>query len=174
MDWFVIESRGWVAREGWLVQVSLRNLNLGWFNSMWNSWIPTLNLLLGCSTLLLLRWNWMRGMWTHPQLSQGWRSCVWLYKLSQGSVETKFTLFFGKLDQLFFDLARWWLPRVSPFLVYSTKLGRKWITIQEVLKRSIPNKWRSAIPPSTSPSWNIIWHEHKAQKGCSLPLANYL
>ena len=34
---------------------------------------------------------------------------------------------------------------MTPFLVYSTKSGRKWITIQEVLKKSILNKWRNEI-----------------------------
>ena len=37
-------------------------------------------------------------------------------------------------------------------------------TIQKALKKLIPEKWHNEIPPSTSPSWNIIWHEHKAQK----------
>jgi hypothetical protein len=32
------------------------------------------------------------------------------------------------------------------------------------LKKSIPQKWKNEIPPSTSPKWNIIWHKAKAQK----------
>jgi hypothetical protein len=44
------------------------------------------------------------------------------------------------------------------------KLGRQWITTQEALKTLIPDKWRNESPPSTSPSLNIIWHKHKAQK----------
>ena len=35
------------------------------------------------------------------------------------------------------------------------------------LSKSILDKWRNEIPPSTSPSWNIIWHNHKAQKGAT-------
>ena len=40
----------------------------------------------------------------------------------------------------------------------------KWITKQEALKKSIPNKWRDEISPYTFPKWNIIWHKAKAPK----------
>jgi hypothetical protein len=71
-------------------------------------------------------------------------------------------MFFGKLDQLFFDPEqRQWLE-VTPFLAYSAKLGRKWITIQETLKKSIPDKYGNKFAPSTSPSRNIIWRKQKA------------
>lgn len=68
------------------------------------------------------------------------------------------------MDQLFFDSERWWWPNITLFLAYSTKLGRKWITTQETIKKLLIEKWRNEIPPSTSFCWNIIWHKHEAQK----------
>ena len=44
-------------------------------------------------------------------------------------------LFYGKLNQLSFDPARWWWPEVTPFLSYSAKEGRNWITKQIALKK---------------------------------------
>ena len=58
----------------------------------------------------------------------GWMAHVRVNKLSYSSVQTKFNLILGKLDQLFFDSTCWWWPKVTPFLAYSTKLDRKWIT----------------------------------------------
>ena len=59
-------------------------------------------------------------------------------------------LFFGKLGHLFFNPACWWWPEVTPFFVYSAKEGRKWITKQIALKKSISHKWHNEISPSTS------------------------
>ena len=58
----------------------------------------------------------------------------------------------------------WWWYEVTPFLAYLAKFGRKWTTTQETLKKSILDKCWNEIPPSTSPSWNTIWHKHKAHK----------
>ena len=69
---------------------------------------------------------------------------------------------------MFFDHARWWWPEVTPFYAYSFKMGRKWIPKQQVFKKSIPHKWWTEIPPSTSPKWNIIQHKAKAQKEVAL------
>ena len=76
--------------------------------------------------------------------------------LTRKSNQTQYNLFFGKLDQLFFDLAHWWWPKVTPFFAYLAKEARKWIIKQEALKTTIPHKWRNEIPPSTSPKWNIF------------------
>ena len=67
-------------------------------------------------------------------------------------------------NQFFFDPTRWWWPKVTPFLAYSSKLGKTWITSQVTLRKLIPDKWRNEISPSTSLKWNVIWHKHKAQK----------
>jgi hypothetical protein len=99
-----------------------------------------------------------------PTAFSGWMIRVRIDRLTRGSSKTQFNLFFGKLDQLFFDPARWWWPEVTPFFAYSAKEGRKWITKQIGLKKSISHKWRNEIPPSTSPRWNTIWHKAKAQK----------
>ena len=64
----------------------------------------------------------------------------------------------------FLDPACWWWPEATPFLAYSAKLGRKWITKQVALKKSIPHKWQCEISPSMLLKWNIIWHKAKAQK----------
>jgi hypothetical protein len=88
--------------------------------------------------------------------------------LSKGSAQTQFTLCFGKLDQLFFDLIWWWWHEVICCMAYSAKLGWKWIATLNTIKKSIPNKWQSEILPFTSPSWNTIWHKHKVQKDARL------
>lgn len=54
---------------------------------------------------------------------------------------------------------------VTPFLAYFANLSKSLIYTQVTLKKSIPNKWRSKISPSTSPRWNLTWHKHIAQKG---------
>ena len=77
---------------------------------------------------------------------------------------TQLNVTFGKLDQLLFGLAQWWWHEVTPFMAFSPKLGRKWISVQEVLEKLVPDKWRNGIPPSTNLSWNIIWHKYKAPK----------
>ena len=79
----------------------------------------------------------------------GW--CVRVDNLTRGSNESQFNLVFGKLDQLFFDLARWWWLEVFIlfyFYAFSAKEGRKWITKQVALKKPFPH---NEIPPSTSP-----------------------
>ena len=88
-------------------------------------------------------------------------SCVRVDRLTCGSAHTQFNLLFGKLYQLFFNPTWWWCPEVAPLFAYYAKMGRKWITMQEVLKKSIPHKWQNETPPSTSPRWNIIWPRHK-------------
>ena len=100
----------------------------------------------------------------HLWLSRGLMMRVRVDSLTRGSNKTKSNLFYGKLDQLFFDPARWWWPEVTPFFAYSAKEGRKWITKQTTLKKLVPHKRRNEIPPSTSLEWNIIWHKAKAQK----------
>jgi hypothetical protein len=93
----------------------------------------------------------------------GWMLQVRVDRLIPESAQTQFTLFFGKLDQILLDMAcRWW-HAITSFLEYSVKLGRKWITTQEALKKSTPNKWRNEIAPFASLRWNIICHKHKAQ-----------
>lgn len=71
--------------------------------------------------------------------------------LTRGSNKIEFNMFYGKLDQLCFDHAHWW-PEATPFLPYSAKEGRKWITKQIALKKPIPLKWWNEIRASTSPS----------------------
>jgi hypothetical protein len=88
----------------------------------------------------------------------GWVLQVRVDRLTRESAQTQFTLFFGKLDQILLDLAcRWW-HAITSFLEYSVKLGRKWITTREALKKSAPNKWRNEIAPFASLRWNIICH----------------
>lgn len=61
-----------------------------------------------------------------PQMAfSGWMVCVMVGSLTKGNNQTQFNLFLGKLDQLYFDPARWWWPKVTPFFAYSTKMGRK-------------------------------------------------
>ena len=97
-----------------------------------------------------------------------WMSQVRVDILTRGSAQIQFALFFGKFGQLFFDPTRWWWLEITPFLMYLAKLGRKWVTTQETLKKLILDKWKNEIPPSTSLRWNIIWHKHKAQKEAAL------
>lgn len=54
---------------------------------------------------------------------------------------------FVKVEELFFDSEQWWWSKITPFLAYSAKLGRKRIIAQEPLQMSIPNKWQNEIPP---------------------------
>lgn len=94
----------------------------------------------------------------------GWITRVRIDVLTCDVAQTKFKLFVGRLDQLYFDLGRWWWHEVTPFLAYYTKFGRSWITTQIVLKNQIYDKWKNLISPFPSPRWNLIWHKHKAHK----------
>ena len=69
----------------------------------------------------------------------GWMTHVRGDRLTRGSNKTQFNLFFGKLDHLFFNLARLWWPEVTPFFAHSAKKGRKWSL------RKLPS--RSQVPP---------------------------
>ena len=51
-----------------------------------------------------------------PTAFSGWMIRVRIDRLTRGSSKTQFNLFFGKLDQLFFDPARWWWLEVTPLL----------------------------------------------------------
>lgn len=55
----------------------------------------------------------------------GWMTHVRVDTLSHGSGQTQIDLFFGILDQLFFDLARWWWLEITPFVAYVAKFERK-------------------------------------------------
>lgn len=65
---------------------------------------------------------------TPPMIFSWWTSHVRVDRLTRGSGHTQYNLFFGKLNQLILDLARWWWLEVAPFFAYSAKMGRKWIT----------------------------------------------
>ena len=103
-----------------------------------------------------------------PKAFSGWMICVRVGRFTKGSNKTQFNMFFEKLDQLFFNPTRWWWPEITPFFAYSTKEGRKWITKQIGLKKSISHKRWNEIPPSTSPKWNTKRHKVKAQKETTL------
>ena len=85
----------------------------------------------------------MQGMRNTPWLSRvgchrsWWKGCL------EAVPELNLTSLFGTLDQYLFDLTQWWWHDVNPFLAYLAKLGKKWITTQEALKKSIPNKWQN-------------------------------
>ena len=89
---------------------------------------------------------------TPPTTFDGWMVRVRVDRLTRGSNKSQFNLFFGKLDQLFFDPACWWWPEVTPFFAYLAKGRRKWITKQATLKMEIMHKWCNQIPPPHSPS----------------------
>ena len=72
--------------------------------------------------------------------------------------------FIGSWINLSLTQQKWWWPKVTPFLAYFAKLGCSWVTTQVTLKKSILNIWKNEIPPSNSPSWNLVWHKHKVQK----------
>ena len=63
---------------------------------------------------------------------------TWCYIVSLPKLFCKGTT--HGVHQLFFTPSRWWWTEVTPFLEYSTKLGWKWITTQEDLKKPIPEK----------------------------------
>lgn len=100
---------------------------------------------------------------TSPTTFLWWMSWAGVNKLAHESVQTQLNLFFGRLDQFFLGPAQWWWLEVTPFLMYSTKLGRKWNITQEVLKKLIFGKWYNGSPLSTSPWWHFTWHKHKAR-----------
>jgi hypothetical protein len=64
------------------------------------------------------------------------------------------------------------VAEVTPFLAYSAKFGRKLITTQEVLKKSIPNKWWNKVPLPL-PQVGISFGTTQDTKGGGLPLVNY-
>jgi hypothetical protein len=97
-----------------------------------------------------------------PTTFSCWMIHVRVDRFTRGSSKDQFNLFFGKLDQLLFNLARWWWLEVTPFFAYSAKEGRKWITKQVALKKPIMHKWWNKIPPSTSAKWITIWHKANA------------
>jgi hypothetical protein len=71
----------------------------------------------------------------------GWMAEVRVDNLTRGSSNTQFNLVFGKLDQLFFDLARWYVvARGYNFFASSAKEGRKWITKQVTFGKPIMHK----------------------------------
>ena len=83
-------------------------------------------------------------------------------RLTKGSSKIQFNLFLGKLDQLFFDHACWWWPKDTPFFIYSAKEGKKWITKQIGLKKSISHKWQNKNRPSSPsgiPSGTTLRHK---------------
>ena len=69
--------------------------------------------------------------------------------LSRGCAKTQFNIFYVKLNEVFFDPSRWWSLEDTPFLEYSTKLGWRWITTHEYLKKPIPKNSRM------NPSFNL-------------------
>lgn len=76
----------------------------------------------------------MLGKGLHPQLSQ-FGSVVLGWMDQHEECPYPIHMFSGKMDQLFFELVHWWWHVVNPFLAFTTKLGRKWITTQEVFKK---------------------------------------
>lgn len=114
--------------------VNSRDLDLVQCNILHILWVPSVSLVLGRNTLLLEWWIQMRGTCLHPQLSQVGCLVLGWYRVARGNFHTQFTLFWGEMDQHFFELAHWWWHVVNPFLACTTKLGRNWITTtQEAL-----------------------------------------
>lgn len=134
-------------------------------SSMFHSVTSSLRLLKWSSRDFYLHLNYDLLWGTTPLMTfVGWMACVRVDCLTKGSNKTQFKLSFGKLNQFIFDPAHWWWPKGTFIFAYSAKEGRKWITKQVALKKSIPHKRWNEIPPSTSPKWNNIWNKAKAQK----------
>ena len=109
-----------------------------------------------------------------PTTFSGWMIRVRIDRLTGGSSKTQFNLFFGKLDQLFFDPTHWWWPEVTPFFAYSAKEGRKWITKQIALKKLILHKWQNEIPPLHLPQVEYHLAQSEGTKRVDIPLVGYL
>ena len=113
----------WVVCAGYLKAFSF---GLVEFSAEFMGTFP--NPLLGCNTSPLMRCNPIQGMFYLLLLSQdeclelGWmNSPVEVHVLNSTCSLVNWISFF-------FDPARWWWPGVTPFMTYSTKLGRTWIT----------------------------------------------
>ena len=84
---------------------------------------------------------------------EGWISWVRVDSLTRGAAKLKFNMFYGKLDQLFFDPARWWWwPEATLFLAYLAKEMRKWITNRLPLRSRCHTNGGMKFPPPHPPS----------------------
>ena len=54
--------------------------------------------------------------------------------------------------------------RLLFFLCLQPSLVGSGLLPKRLLRGQFPTNWQNENPPSTSPSWNIIWLKHKAQK----------
>ena len=109
----------------------------------------------------LLKLDRIIGLHNPPQHSQvGCHELRWKnFHMATLKANSTYSLEYWKS---FIDPTMGWWPEITPFLTYSAKFGKKWITIQETLKSPIPDKWRSATPPSISPKWRMIWQKDTA------------
>lgn len=76
-----------------------------------------------------------------------WMTCVIVDKLSRGSAHIQFTIFFGKLDTLFFELAHWWWPKATLSLLAWPSLVGSGLLHKRLVRGQSPINSRTKFPP---------------------------
>lgn len=76
----------------------------------------------------------------------------WIRRVRIASTAKGVLLYVGIISSLEFDPGIWAWPDKSPLLSYSAKKGRRFLSPRTSLSRTIPNKWKGALPASYIPN----------------------
>lgn len=76
--------------------------------------------------------------------------------------------YYGKTALLEWDPQRFAWPGNVPFLMYTSKLGRHWLTGKHELPDVVTRKWRGILPGGFRLRWASIWDRQRVRKEAGL------
>ena len=76
--------------------------------------------------------------------------------------------FYGKTDLLKWDPNRFSWPGNTPYMMYTSKLGRQWLAQKHVLPDVVKRKWRGVLPVGFRLRWASIWDHQRVRKEAGL------
>jgi hypothetical protein len=88
--------------------------------------------------------------------------------ITRGPKKVITNLYYGQMDQLEWDPNRFTWTGNVPFMIYTTKLGRQWLTNRHVLPDVVDRKWRGILPQGFRLRWSTVWDNQRVRKEAGL------
>ena len=88
--------------------------------------------------------------------------------ITRGPKKVVMFLYYGRTAQLEWDPERLAWPGNVPFMMYTSKLARKWLTDKHVLPDVVEKKWRGILPMGFRLRWSTIWDKQRIRKEAGL------
>lgn len=82
----------------------------------------------------------------------------------RGTQQYSLRFFYGPIRDLQFDPNRYVCGENTPFLHYTTKAARGWVTNLENPISLLTTRWKNEIRNDLPANWRNLWHPRRARK----------